>query len=176
MLYAYLQPTLKRFQKNTRGKLSVLPLEQKISLFQSTELNKIVGQLVNEGQDSVKNFENLLTKLSSNISTLKELLTARKEALKTVDNDKRIRNPLTAQQKQQNERALKNINKNIKKAEKAIKELQADYEKNPTQYKEALKKGGTAILIGLIISLLSVTGLIIPIYQYLKSQEETDLP
>ncbi|MBP7007974.1 hypothetical protein KBB05_04640 [Patescibacteria group bacterium] len=37
LLYSYLQPTLKRFQKNTRGKLSVLPLEQKISLFEEEE-------------------------------------------------------------------------------------------------------------------------------------------
>lgn len=40
LLYAYLQPTLKRFQKNTRGKLSVLPLEQKISLLEEPEEKK----------------------------------------------------------------------------------------------------------------------------------------
>jgi hypothetical protein len=40
LLYAYLQPTLKRFQKNTRGKLSVLSLEQKIPLWEEQEDKK----------------------------------------------------------------------------------------------------------------------------------------
>lgn len=40
LLYAYLQPTLKRFQKNTRGKLSVLSLEQKIPLWEEQEIKK----------------------------------------------------------------------------------------------------------------------------------------
>ena len=40
LLYAYLQPTLKRFQKNTRGKLSILSLEQKIPLWEEQEDKK----------------------------------------------------------------------------------------------------------------------------------------
>lgn len=40
LLYSYLQPTLKRFQKTTRGKLSVLPLEQRINLLETEEDKK----------------------------------------------------------------------------------------------------------------------------------------
>lgn len=59
LLYAYLQPTLKRFQKNTRGKLSVLPLEQKILLLEELEEKKkdeiddlIVGMDDDEGVET----------------------------------------------------------------------------------------------------------------------------
>ncbi len=62
LLYAYLQPTMKRFQKNTRGKLSVLPLEQKILLREEQtekkkdEIDELVSGM-DDGEDAIEGAE-----------------------------------------------------------------------------------------------------------------------
>jgi|GEM_PF-5182424 len=59
LLYAYLQPTMKRFQKNTKGKLSVLPLEQKIMLWEEQtekkkdEIDELVSG-IDDGEEAVE--------------------------------------------------------------------------------------------------------------------------
>lgn len=62
LLYGYLTPVMRKFQKSTRGKLSILPLEQKVSLVEE-KINKkedddiVIGGIEEDDTDTDSNEE-----------------------------------------------------------------------------------------------------------------------